>query len=50
MQGLILGWDPAQTNTATDNGDGTWSYTLNPAPEANRIQMGYQWYTRGSFG
>ncbi len=35
MTGPWWGWDPAGGPVATDNGDGTWTFTLSPAPTAN---------------
>ena len=35
MTGPWWGWNPANGPVATDNGDGTWSFTFDPAPTDN---------------
>jgi hypothetical protein len=35
MTGPWWGWDPAGGPIAADNGDGTWTFTLSPAPTEN---------------
>jgi hypothetical protein len=44
MTGPFWGWDPAGGPIATDNGDGTWSVTFDPAPDAD---MEYLWIVDG---
>lgn len=45
MTGAFWGWDPAGGPVATDNGDGTWSVLLSPAPSEN---MEYLWVVDGT--
>ena len=45
LTGPFWGWDPIGGPIATDNGDGTWSVTFDPAPEAN---MEYLWIVDGT--
>ncbi|WP_051640873.1 family 16 glycosylhydrolase [Thiomicrorhabdus sp. Milos-T2] len=45
MTGPFWGWDPAGGPEATDNGDGTWTVTLDPAPTAD---MEYLWVVDGT--
>jgi len=35
LTGPWWGWDPAGGPVASDNGDGTWTFTLDPAPTAD---------------
>lgn len=35
LTGPFWGWDPAAGPIAVDNGDGTWTFTLSPAPAAD---------------
>lgn len=35
MTGPFWGWDPTAGPFAVDNGDGTWTFTLSPAPTTN---------------
>ncbi|MDG1332457.1 MAG: T9SS type A sorting domain-containing protein [Crocinitomicaceae bacterium] len=35
MTGPFWGWDPTSGPFATDNGNGTWTFTLSPAPTTN---------------
>ncbi|MFT6727611.1 MAG: hypothetical protein ACI9RU_001713, partial [Litorivivens sp.] len=35
MTGAFWGWDPTGGPVAADNGDGTWTFTLSPAPTAD---------------
>lgn len=35
MTGPFWGWDPAAGPFATDNGDGTWTFTISPEPTTN---------------
>ena len=42
FQSNLYGWDP--NVPATDNGDGTWSYTISPAPSA---ALEYVWWVDG---
>ncbi|MDA9984600.1 hypothetical protein N9575_02870 [Flavobacteriaceae bacterium] len=42
FQSGLYGWDP--NVPATDNGDGTWSYTISPAPTA---AVEYVWWLDG---
>ena len=42
FQSGLYGWDP--NVPATDNGDGTWSYTISPAPSA---AVEYVWWVDG---
>ena len=35
LTGPFWSWDPFAGPIATDNGDGTWTFTLNPAPTEN---------------
>ncbi|WP_306643190.1 hypothetical protein [Sanyastnella coralliicola] len=44
MTGEFWGWDPAGGPVASDNGDGTWTVTLDPAPAAD---MQYLWVVDG---
>lgn len=44
MTGPFWGWDPAGGPIASDNGDGTWTVTLDPAPTAD---MEYLWVNDG---
>ncbi|MGB1481656.1 MAG: hypothetical protein ACPG66_09835 [Flavobacteriales bacterium] len=44
LTGPFWGWDPGAGPVATDNGDGTWSITFDPAPEAD---MEYLWIVDG---
>ena len=44
MTGPFWGWDPVGGPIATDNGDGTWSVTFDPAPIDN---MEYLWIVDG---
>ncbi|MGB0423217.1 MAG: hypothetical protein ACPGED_02790, partial [Flavobacteriales bacterium] len=44
MTGAFWGWDPAGGPVASDNGDGTWTVTLDPAPTAD---MEYLWIADG---
>ena len=44
MTGPFWGWDPGAGPVATDNGDGTWSVTFDPAPDAD---MEYLWIVNG---
>ena len=44
LTGPFWGWDPAGGPIATDNGDGTWSVTFDPAPDAD---MEYLWIVDG---
>jgi hypothetical protein len=44
MTGAFWGWDPAGGPVASDNGDGTWTVTLDPAPTEN---MEYLWVVDG---
>ncbi|MDG1765489.1 MAG: hypothetical protein P8H98_01730 [Flavobacteriales bacterium] len=44
MTGPFWGWDPGAGPVAVDNGDGTWTVTLNPAPTEN---MEYLWIVDG---
>ncbi len=44
LSGPFWGWDIANSPMASDNGDGTWTVTLDPAPSEN---MEYLWYTDG---
>ena len=44
LTGPFWGWDPLAGPTATDNGDGTWSVTFDPAPDAD---MEYLWIVDG---
>lgn len=45
MTGAFWGWDPVGGPVATDNGDGTWSVLLSPAPDEN---MEYLWVVDGT--
>ncbi|MDG2425038.1 MAG: plastocyanin/azurin family copper-binding protein [Flavobacteriales bacterium] len=45
MTGPWWGWDPNGGPEATDNGDGTWSAVLDPAPGAD---MEYLWVVNGT--
>jgi 1,4-alpha-glucan branching enzyme len=44
LTGPFWGWDPGAGPVATDNGDGTWSITFDPAPDAD---MEYLWIVDG---
>jgi hypothetical protein len=44
ITGPFWGWDPTGGPTATDNGDGTWSVVLDPAPA---VDMEYLWVSDG---
>ena len=44
LTGPFWGWDPNAGPVATDNGDGTWSVTFDPAPTDN---MEYLWIVNG---
>lgn len=44
ITGPFWGWDPIGGPVATDNGDGTWSVVLDPAPAAD---MEYLWVVDG---
>ena len=44
MTGFFWGWDPNGGPVASDNGDGTWSVVLDPAPTEN---MEYLWVVDG---
>ena len=44
LTGPFWGWDPVGGPIATDNGDGTWSVTFDPAPTDN---MEYLWIVDG---
>lgn len=44
MTGPFWAWDPVGGPIATDNGDGTWSVTFDPAPTDN---MEYLWIVDG---
>ena len=44
ITGPFWGWDPSGGPTATDNNDGTWTVTLDPAPSAD---MEYLWVVDG---
>ena len=44
MTGPWWGWDPSGGPEATDNGDGTWTVTLDPTPTEN---MEYLWVVDG---
>jgi hypothetical protein len=44
MTGPFWGWDPNAGPIAADNGDGTWTVTLDPAPTDN---MEYLWIVDG---
>ena len=44
LTGPFWGWDPLGGPTATENGDGTWSVTFDPAPSAD---MEYLWVVDG---
>ncbi len=44
MTGPFWAWDPIAGPMATDNGDGTWSVTFDPAPTDN---MEYLWIVDG---
>ncbi|MBI1265938.1 MAG: hypothetical protein GC193_00765 [Cryomorphaceae bacterium] len=44
MTGAFWGWDPNGGPVAADNGDGTWTVVLDPAPAAN---MEYKWNVEG---
>ena len=44
MTGPWWGWDPNGGPVASDNGDGTWTVTLDPAPTDN---MEYLWVVDG---
>jgi 1,4-alpha-glucan branching enzyme len=44
LTGPFWGWDPGAGPVATDNGDGTWSVTFDPAPDAD---MEYLWIVDG---
>ncbi len=45
LTGPFWGWDPNGGPIATDNGDGTWSVTFDPAPTDN---MEYLWIVDGT--
>lgn len=45
LTGPFWGWDPNGGPIATDNGDGTWSVTFDPAPIDN---MEYLWIVDGT--
>jgi hypothetical protein len=45
LTGPFWGWDPNGGPIATDNGDGTWSVTFDPAPTEN---MEYLWIVDGT--
>ena len=45
LTGPFWGWDPVGGPIATDNGDGTWSVTFDPAPTEN---MEYLWIVDGT--
>ena len=45
LTGPFWGWDPNGGPVATDNGDGTWSVTFDPAPGEN---MEYLWIVDGT--
>lgn len=45
ITGPFWGWDPAGGPVATDNGDGSWSIILDPAPAAD---MEYLWVVDGT--
>ena len=45
LTGPFWGWDPVGGPIATDNGDGTWSVTFDPAPIDN---MEYLWIVDGT--
>ena len=45
ITGPFWGWDPAGGPVATDNGDGTWSVVLDPAPA---VDMEYLWVADGA--
>ena len=47
LTGPFWGWDPNGGPIATDNGDGTWSVTFDPAPNEN---MEYLWIVDGTQG
>ena len=44
LTGPFWGWDPTAGPSAIDNGDGTWTVTLDPAPTEN---MEYLWIADG---
>lgn len=44
MTGPFWGWDPGAGPVASDNGDGTWSVTFDPAPD---VDMEYLWIVDG---
>jgi hypothetical protein len=44
LTGPFWGWDPLAGPSATENGDGTWSVTFDPAPSAD---MEYLWIVDG---
>ncbi|MDA0728636.1 MAG: hypothetical protein O3B70_05420 [Bacteroidetes bacterium] len=44
MTGPFWGWDPGAGPVASDNGNGTWSVTFDPAPE---VDMEYLWIVDG---
>ena len=45
LTGPFWGWDPVGGPIATDNGDGTWSVTFDPAPTEN---IEYLWIVDGT--
>ena len=46
MTGPLWDWDPSGGPEASDNGDGTWTFTFDPAPSDDMEYLWCRWRSK----